>query len=109
MPAVMQPPSEEKEQGQVQVDEALEKQTANAAPTENVAPPPPVQPGAEGFTVRNRYMLLPPQALLGRLGGERPPSEPEKNHNVGLLFESLAKDDPTMRAIADELLGKNRG
>jgi len=106
----MQPPSEEKEQGQVQVDEALEKQTAEAAPTENVAPPPPVEPGVE--------QLPPPQEQKTNMwriparfdlvtGAEHKPML-QRQEDIGYLWAALAVDPrthPTIRAIAQSLLG----
>ena len=107
----MQPPSEEKEQGQVQVDEALEKQTAEAAPMESAAPPVPAAPTAQGpdsVTFKNPFMLLPPQVLYRNMGGQAK-TPVQTNQDMSLFWDILASDqqvDPTVRLIADALKPK---
>lgn len=117
--AQVQPPSEEKEQGAVQNEEAAEattaamseaqspEQVADTAVGAAVAPEqaPPAEP-IEGYTVQNPYMLLPP--TLNYFPQQRK-TQPERNYDAGLLWEVLSEDaqaDPLTQMIARRLTGK---
>ena len=66
------------------------------------APVPQEQP--TGFTVRNRFNLLPTQANFQ--ANQRPKTEVEQRYDAGLMFKVLGNDSPELKIIADELLGR---
>lgn len=83
-------PPLETEEGAGVVPEAPVVASAQQAPTR--------QP----YTVKNPYMLLP-----SGVNFQQPGKTPtEQNYEVGMLFEVLGRNDPVMRRISQELMGK---
>lgn len=119
---------QEREQGAVQAQEALEAtapppleptpaqadvasqeavvQSAQQAVMGNEAEPDMPQSAPAGYTVKNPYMLLPSRVLYGNFNRETVKTPVEKNYSAGLLWDALAQDSsasPIVRQIAQAL------
>jgi len=101
--------SSESEYGAKVEQERNEEALAATQPAPSV-PLPPVQGGAapegEGsITVKNPYMLLPAGANFPQRQ-QRMKTPVEEDYDVGMLFQVLGSQNPVMRRIAEELMGK---
>lgn len=101
---------EEKAYGAVQEEEALEaaapppieespaeadaaSQEAVVEAAQQVMPEQQAPSQAQGYTVKNPYMLLPPRMNLGQYAnGQRTKTPVERQYDVGLLWDVLASD-----------------
>jgi len=75
-----------------------------AAPLEGAPPEQQAQVPQEGFTVRNPYLLLPPTVNFARAEGQKTPSD--RRIDAGLLFQILAKNNPTFDFLVKEMTGE---
>ena len=66
------------------------------------APVPQEQP--TGFTVRNRFNLLP--SRVNFQAAQQPKTDVEQKYDAGLMFQVLGGDSAELKIIADELLGR---
>jgi len=110
----------EKEQGAVQQEELLDEGQAPPANMDvaaqaqemvagAVAPEAAVaQPGQQGYTVKNPYMLLPKDVNYGRMTGQRRKTQTEVDYDAGMVFDVLATNNPIFKLVRDELLGKRK-
>lgn len=99
-PLPQEPPPEQPEEMAQEAAEAIQE-----TPTEAT---PPAEPQAEvtqpeGFTVRNRYMLLPPSVNFNR--NQQKPAANRKQ-DAGLLFQILAKKSPIFDFLVKEMTGE---
>lgn len=120
---------EEREQGAVQAQEALEaaapppleespaaadEQVVEAAIAQAGDVAPPAQqaaPTQRGYVVKNPYTLLPPAANYRGVGGNMPKSKVQRRYDIGLFWQVLASDpnaSPLTRTVARSLVGKKR-
>ncbi len=92
----------------VQMDEAALQTVAPQSAVVQVAQQPPVV--RQGYTVKNPYMLLPSNVNFANAQmGPTPKTPTEQRYDAGLLFEVLSKTSPVLATAANELLGKKHG
>jgi hypothetical protein len=79
-----------------------------AAIAQAVAAEAPVaQDAQQGYTIKNPYMLLPAKMNFGQFQGQGQKTQVEQKYDVGIMFDAISANDPAMRVIADELMGKS--
>jgi hypothetical protein len=85
---------------------AVQDAVAGAQPPAEEAPAnasvPQEQP--TGFTVRNRFNLLP--SRVNFQAAQQPKTDVEQKYDAGLMFQVLGGDSAELKIIADELLGR---
>jgi hypothetical protein len=121
---------EEREQGAAQAGESLAATAPpplEATPTEQdeqalrnitqgveqAAQQPMPEQQQQGYTIKNPYMLLPPNMNFGSFGagGQRTKTPVERRYDVGLLWEVLANDPQApeiTRIVARQLMGAKK-